>query len=68
MKKRGNSPRHKEASETEILIGQAMKEPGVREMMEVYGYFRRIEESIAPHMEAMAIQRVGMASSNTSDN
>ena len=64
------TPRRKSANRKdqafEDRLRKALKHPGVKEAMEVYGSWRQIDEAARPYRKAMATKKV-VYLSNTSN-
>jgi hypothetical protein len=63
-------PKHKPANRKDRVFAdrlkKALKQPGVKEAMEVYGNWRRKDESARPYRQAMAGRKI-VYLSNTSN-
>lgn len=65
LKKKEVSTPDSRAHEVTDLLQQALQQPGVRELMEVYEQWQRRDEATRPYLQALGVKRI-ISASNTS--
>lgn len=48
----------KDTNEVSKILEQAMAQPGINEIMQVYGNWQKINKAIEPYMSALAPRRI----------
>jgi len=57
--------RTEQGTEVTKLLEQALKEPGVKELMDLYDSWRTLEEAAWPYRQAMAVRTIVSASNSS---
>lgn len=61
----GRPEKKADAAELSELLEQALKEPGVKELMDLYDSWRTLEDAARPYRQAMAVRRIISASNSS---
>jgi 16S rRNA U1498 N3-methylase RsmE len=65
MKAREKQTARSTPTEIQDILREAMQQPGVQEVMEVYGEWRSLDEATRLHRRAMAVKRIVSLSDHT---